>query len=119
MVNTRLPALLEKIDDALKQISVFIRALMEEGEKLYGSEGSNAGMLRAFKAMNYCFDWSRWVTRKPTKKSVSEFGVLCDLLAPVLRRTKYPSFDDFPEVPHAWPSTKVTGEHVGTTQLSL
>ena len=108
MVNPRLPALFQNIDAALMAISVFIRALTEEGAKLYGSEGSNAGMLRALKAMNLCFDWTRWVRNRPSKNCIDEFGHLCDLLKPVLRHTRYPSKDDFPDVRHAWPDSKVS-----------
>ena len=108
MVNPRLPALFQNIDAALTAFLVFIRALTEEGAKLYGSEGSNAGMLRASKAMNLCFDWTQWVRRRPTKACVNEFGFLCDLLQPLLRHTRYPSIDDFPDVRHAWPDSGVS-----------
>lgn len=106
-VDPRLPALLEDIDNALRQTTVFIRALETEGAKLYGSEGYNAGMERALRAMNYCFDWVQWVERRPTRRCVEEFGVLCEMLQPLLRQTTYPSQTDFPDVPHAWPDNKV------------
>ena len=106
-VHTRLPALLDDIDDALLQITVFIRALETEGAKLYGSEGYNVGMERALCLMNYCFDWTRWVTHRPTKKCVDQFAELCEMLRPLLRQTMYPSQTDFPDVPHAWPDTQV------------
>ena len=112
MVNPRLPALFENLDGALMSISVFIRALMKEGAKLYGSEGSNAGMLRALKAMNLCSDWTQWVNHRPPKTCVDEFGVLCDLLEPLLRQTRYPSIDNFPDVRHAWPNKEVMGSMV-------
>jgi hypothetical protein len=106
-VHPRLPALLEEIDNALRATIAFIGDLETEGAKLYGSEGYNAGMERALRAMNYCFDWVQWVKRRITKKSVDEFGVLCEMLHPLLRQTTYPSQADFPDVQHAWPDTKV------------
>jgi hypothetical protein len=106
-VHPRLPALLEDIDNALRQTTVFIRALETEGAKLYGSEGVNAGMERALRAMNYCFDWTQWVESRPKRKCVDEFGVLCEMLRPLLRQTTYPSQTDFPDVQHAWPDTQV------------
>ena len=76
IVNPRLPALLDDIDNALQQIKVFIRALETEGAKLYGKEGYNAGMERALRAMNYCFDWTQWVVSRKRKGPCPDHNIV-------------------------------------------
>ena len=118
-MHPRLPALLEEIDSALKSMTTFLGALEKEGAKLYGSEGANAGMRRALQAMNTCFDWSQWIKRRPTRDCVAEFGVLCEMLQPLLRHTQYPSSQEFPAVRHAWPDKQVAQPKSDQSRLSI
>ncbi len=102
-VHPRLPVLMEDLDNALVGLAQFIRSMQSEGDKLYGDEGVNAGMRRAVRAMNLCFDWQEWIVRRPTRQCIDEFGKLCEMLRPLLRQTRYPSPTVFPDVNHAWP----------------
>ena len=110
-VNARLPALMESLDAALQSTSGLIRSLQKEGAKLYGNEGVNAGMQRALRAMNVCFNWEKRLSeRRPGKRPdcITEFGELCNMLRPLLRQTYYPRPEEFPEVRHAWPDVEAT-----------
>lgn len=97
-------SMFKEVDGALTAASVFLQHLVEEEEKLLGSEGANAGYNRVIKAVSKCFDFSRMVHVVPTAEDVKEFGFAAKMLLPYLRHTEWPSSDEFPDVRHAWPS---------------
>jgi hypothetical protein len=105
-VHPRLPALLADLDAALVGLAALIRALQAEGSQLYGDEGANAGMQRALRAMNECFDWESRLKERRPNKCIDEFAKLCEMLQPLLRQTYYPSPQEFPAVRHAWPDVQ-------------
>jgi hypothetical protein len=99
------PLVFADLDDALLAAGDFLNALAAEEDKVFGQEGTNAGMARALRAMCTCFDWGRLVGDGlvPTVNDLAEFKVLAPLLEPYLRFTEWPSKEDFPEVTHGWP----------------
>ena len=99
------PLVFADLDDALKAAGDFLNGLAAEEDKVFGQEGTNAGMARALRAMCTCFDWGRLVGDGlvPTVNDLAEFKVLAPLLEPYLRFAEWPSKEDFPEVTHGWP----------------
>jgi hypothetical protein len=96
-----LPEAYVLISKALQATDQFVWAVEDEEAKMYGDEGQNAGMRRAFRAMNKCFDWKRLLATGATGEDIREFGLLSTMLKPFLKHTEWPLF---PEVVHAWPN---------------
>ena len=98
------PAVFGDIDSALAGAASFLRKMIEEEDKLLGSEGCNAGHARAVRAASQCFDFFRLLRNTPTQGDVTEFGVLARMLLPYLRLTEWPSRQAHPQLDHRWPS---------------
>ena len=102
-----LPEVLKEIDEGLATATSFLNKLRESETALFGSEGINPGMATMQHAMSLCFDWSRLTTQLPTLADLAAFKVLAGRLSPYLRRTKWPSREDFPDVEHVWPGLDI------------
>ena len=103
-VPSHIPSLLSGIDDAIVAAQSFLKKASEEDERMYGAEGSSAGMARVLKAMCQCFDWTHLVSNTPRPEHVQAFGLLFDMLRPYLKHTEWPGRDAFPKLVRGWPS---------------
>ena len=99
-----LMAAFDDVDAACCAAWRFVFTVREEHDKMFGSEGSSAGMRALVDAMVSCFDWERVVQRPPANEAIHAFGTLYDMLLPYLRHTEWPPVGSFPGMEHRWPS---------------
>ena len=99
-----LPQVLTELDSAMSGAIIFMRTLLLQERRLFGSEGMSAAHARAMRAMCTCFDWGRMLCALPAASDITAFADLCQLLMPYLRLTAWPDPARFPDVRHAWPS---------------
>jgi hypothetical protein len=77
----------DDIDSSLASAMSFISSVLRERASLFGSEGTNAGLARAVRAMTHCFDWGyvcsprHWELRSPWKGLLGLGPIYCFSLA--------------------------------------
>ena len=99
-----LPHTLLEIDSAFVAAIAFLRKLLQEERKLFGSEGMSTGMARLTRCISRCFDWGRLLRSSPTVEDINSFFEAYELLYQYLRYTEWPSQADFPDVVRGWPN---------------
>lgn len=94
----------EAAEEAIQEVSSWLRFAGEELHEYFCNVGTNTSMQALLKAAAVCWDWTWLVKNKPTKKHVQAFLELWQRLSLVAKHWEFPSDPTFRAVPHEMPT---------------